>query len=133
MDNIIIKNVDGSHVDELGTSTGPWPRYLVMTATDKEKYLNNLSPFAIHKGVMGIVGGDVTIKRQFNGDIYLICSKKSQSDNLLKCVLFGNVALIVVTQHKSLNVSKGVVRNWELARTDPDEIKENIPSIIDVH
>ena len=38
-----------------------------------------------------------------------------------------------MTQHKSLNTSKGVVRNWELARTDPDEIKENVPSILDVH
>ena len=37
-----------------------------------------------------------------------------------------------MTAHKSLNSSKGVVRNWELARTDPDEIKENIPSNIDV-
>ena len=108
------KNLDGLFVDELGTSTGPWPRYLVMTATDEGKTLSKLSPFAIHKG---IAGGDVTIKRQFSGDIYLTCSKKSQSDNLLKCVLFGNVAPVVVTQHKSLNTSKGVIRNWELART----------------
>ena len=38
-----------------------------------------------------------------------------------------------MTPHKSLNSSKGVVRNWELARTDPDEIKENVPMITDVH
>ena len=37
-----------------------------------------------------------------------------------------------MTAHKSLNSSKGVVGNWEHARTDPDEIKENIPSVIDV-
>ena len=103
-----------------------------MNATDKGKTLSKLSPFAIHKSVKGIAGGDVTIKRQFSGDIYLSCSKNSHSDNLLMCVLFGNVAPVVVTQHKSLNVSKGVIRNWELARTDPNEIKENIPSIIDV-
>ena len=63
----------------------------------------------------------------------LICSKKSQSDNLLKCVLFGGIAPVAVTAHKSLNSSKGVIRNWELARTDPDEIKENVPMITDVH
>ena len=103
-----------------------------MTVTDEGKTLSKLSPFAIHKGVKGIAVGDVTIKRQFGGDIYLTCCKKSQSDNLLKCVLFGNVAPVVLTQHKSLNTSKGVVRNWELARTDPDEIKENVPSILDV-
>ena len=132
MDHILKHPLDGTLVDEPGTSTGPWPRYLIMTSSDEGKTLNTLSPFAIHKGVNGIAGGDVTIKRQFNSDIYLTCSKKSQSDNLLKCVLFGNIAPVVVTPHRSLNSSKGVVRNWELARTDPDEIKENIPSIVDV-
>ena len=66
MGNIIIIKLDGSLINEPGTSTGPWPRYLVMTATDKGKSLNNLSRFAIHKGVMGIAGGDITNKRQFN-------------------------------------------------------------------
>ena len=45
-----------------------------------------------------IAGGDVTIRWQFSGNIYLTCSKQSQSDNLLKCVLFGNVAPVVVTE-----------------------------------
>ena len=132
MDHITKKPLDGLFVDELGTSTGPWPRYLVMTATDEGKTLSKLSPFAIHKGVKGVAGGEVTIKRQFSGDIYLSCSKKSQSDNLLKCVLFGGIAPVAVTAHKSLNSSKGVIRNWELARTDPEEIKENVPMITDV-
>ena len=35
--------------------------------------LSKLSPFAIHNG---IAGGDVTIQRQFNGDLFLTCSKK---------------------------------------------------------
>ena len=77
MDNLIPKNLDGPFVDELGTSTGPWPRYLVMTSTDGGKTLSKPSPFAIHKGVKGIAGGEVTIKRQFSGDIYLTCSKKN--------------------------------------------------------
>ena len=76
----------------------------------------------IHKGVKGIAGGVVTIKRQFSGNICLTCSKKFQSDNLLKCVLFGCIAPVAVTAHKSLNSSKGVIRNWELARTEPDEM-----------
>ena len=100
------KKLDGSHVDELGTSTGPWPRYLVITATDKGKSLNNLSPIVIHNSVKGIAGGDGTIKRQFNGDIFLTCSKKSQSDKLLKCVLFGSVSPVTMTVHKSLNSSQ---------------------------
>ena len=46
--------------------------------------------------------------------------------------MFGNVVPVVVTQHKSLNVSKGVIRNWELVRIDFGEIKVIISSIIDV-
>ena len=66
---------------------------------------------------------DISIHSYHNSvGIYLTCSKKSQSDNLLKCVLFGGVAPVAVTAHKSLNSSIGVVRNWELARTDPEEI-----------
>ena len=84
--------LDKTLVDEPRPSTGPWPIYLIMTSSDEGKTLNTLSPFTIHKGVNGIAGGDVTIKRQFNGDIYSTCSKKSQSYNLLKCVLFGKIS-----------------------------------------
>ena len=66
MDKITKKTLGGPFVDELGTSTGPWPRYLVMTSTDGGKTLSKLSRFAIYKGVKGIAGGD----------IYLTCSKK---------------------------------------------------------
>ena len=65
----------------------------------------------------------VLLELAFNGNIYLTCRKKSQSDNLLKCTLFGGVAPVAVTAHKSLNSTKGVVWNWELARSDPEEIK----------
>ena len=92
-----------------------------MTSTDVGKTLSKLSPFAIHKGVKGIAGGEVIIKRQFSGDVYLTCSKDSQSDNLLKCALFGGIAPVAVTAHKSLNSSTGVIRNWELVRNDPKE------------
>ena len=57
MDNLTKKKLDGPFVDELGTSTGPWPRYLVMTSTHGGETLGKLSPFAIHRGVKGIAGG----------------------------------------------------------------------------
>ena len=46
----------------------------------------------------------------------------------MKCVLFSNV-VPVVTQHKSLNVSKGIVRNFEFVRTHPDEKKKFLNTI----
>ena len=67
--------------------------------------------------------GEVTIKRQFSGDIYLICSKNPNRIIYSSVFLFGGVAPVAVTALKSLNSSKGVVWNRELARTDLDEIK----------
>ena len=60
----------------------------------------------------------------------LLVLEKSPSDNFFECVLCDNVAPIM-TPHKSHNVPKCVVRNWVLARTHPDKIREIIPSIID--
>ena len=56
----------GSHIktplgrNSCRQTTGPWPRYLIVTSSDEGKTLNTLSPFAIHKGVNGIAGSDVT-------------------------------------------------------------------------
>ena len=65
MDNLTKKTLDGPFVDELGTSTGPWPRYLVMTSTDGAKTLSKLSPFSIDKSVKGIAG----VKSLLNGSL----------------------------------------------------------------
>ena len=35
MYNITKQPLDGFHVAKLGISTGPWPRYLVMTSTNE--------------------------------------------------------------------------------------------------
>ena len=42
----------------------------------RRETLSKLSPFVIHQGVKGIAGGEVTIKRQFSGEIYLTCILK---------------------------------------------------------
>ena len=81
----------------------------------------------------GIASADVIIKRLFDGSVILTCNRKSDSDKLLKCVSFGNIAPVIVTPHRSLNSSKGVIRHWELARTSPDEIKRELPNVTDVY
>ena len=117
--------LDG-HVDS-------WPRILIMSPSGEGNVLSTMSPFAIQKGVTGIAGDGVAIKRSQNGIITLTCGKKSQSDNLLKCVSLGGIAPVTVSPHRSLNTCKGVIRNWELANCDPEEVKRNIPNIVDIH
>ena len=49
-----------------------------------------------------LLGGEVTIKRQFSSDIYLTC-KKSQSDNFTEmCFCLAALPLLLWTPHKSL-------------------------------
>ena len=117
--------LDG-HVDS-------WPRVLIMSPSGEGNVLSTMSPFAIQKGVTGIAGDGVAIKRSQNGIITLTCGKKSQSDNLLKCVSLGGIAPVTVSPHRSLNTCKGVIRNWELANCDPEEVKRNIPNIVDIY
>ena len=117
--------LDG-HVDS-------WPRILIMSPSGEGNVLSTMSPFAIQKGVTGIAGDGVAIKRSQNGILTLTCGKKSQSDNLLKCVSLGGLAPVTVSPHRSLNTCKGVIRNWELANCDPEEVKRNIPNIVDIH
>ena len=117
--------LDG-HVDS-------WPRVLIMSPSGEGNVLSTMSPFAIQKGVTGIAGDGVAIKRSQNRIITLTCGKKSQSDNLLKCVSLGGIAPVTVSPHRSLNTCKGGIRNWELANCDPEEVKRNIPNIVDIY
>ena len=85
--------------------------------------------FEVNVHICQICQTKLLMSKTINYGLYGLIIK---SDNLLKCVLFGGVVAAVVTAHKSLKRSKGVVRNWELAMTDPEEIEQNVPMITDV-
>ena len=54
MDNITKKLLDGPFVDELGTSTGPRPRYLVMISTDGRKPSVNFHLLQFTRVLLGV-------------------------------------------------------------------------------
>ena len=99
-----------------------------MAGTDENQPLAKVSLFAVSKGVAGIAGKDVKIKRLQDGNLLLECPKQCHSENLLKCVSFVNVP-VCVSAHHSLNTCKGVVRNKELAWVPEEEIKKNLPFV----
>ena len=109
--------MDVPNDDETGILTGLWHRYLTITSTDEGNPVNKLSPFVIHKGIKGIAGGDATIKRQSLGYIDLTCSQNPNQliYSSVFCLLV--LSLVVVTPHKSLHCSKGVVRNCTMFNT----------------
>ena len=106
-----------------------WPRFLVISSSSSEdgKNLTTLSPFAINKGIEGVVGTPKSIKRLRSGDILVEVSRSTQANNLLKTKSLIDVP-VQVTPHRSLNSSKGVIRCPDIKNCSDEEILDNLAS-----
>ncbi|KAJ8037613.1 hypothetical protein HOLleu_18472 [Holothuria leucospilota] len=104
-----------------------WPRFLVITSCGDGKSLTTLSPFAINKGIEGVVGTPKSIKRLRSGDILVEVSRSTQANNLLKTKSLVDVP-VQVTPHRSLNSSKGVIRCPDIKNCSDEEILDNLAS-----
>ena len=99
-----------------------WPRFLVLHATDEEKPLTSLSPFAIAKGIQGLAGVAKQIKPMPSGDLLVEVTKRAHCENLLRSTTLVNVN-IRVTPHRTLNTSRGVIYCPNLKVCDDDELQ----------
>ena len=62
-----------------------WPRFLLVKGTDNERPLCRLSPFAVNKAIVAILGSDpFNIKKLRNGNILVEVDKEAQSNKLMK-------------------------------------------------
>ena len=60
-----------------------WPRFLLVKGTDNERPLSKLSPFAVNKAIVAVLGSDpFNIKKLRNGDILIEVDRESQSSKL---------------------------------------------------
>ena len=107
------------------TDMTTWPRFLIMEGTDLQHPLHKLSPFAIHKGILGISGEPVSVKKLRSGQILIEFDKQHYSTNLLKCKSFVQIP-VQVTPHKTLNTKKGIIRCADLRDCDDDEILDEL-------
>ena len=115
-----------------GSSSDPeaapnWPRFLVVSSSGDDRTLSNLSPFAVQKGIEGVVGTPKSIKRLRSGDLLVEVNRSTQADNLLKTKLFVDVP-VRVTPHRSLNSSKGVIRCLDIKNCSDEEILDGLAS-----
>ena len=96
-------------------------RWFIMQSADDDTSLSKLTVFMLAKALKGAAGDLKTIKRLDKGDILLETSSASQSRCLLK---LNNLVgcPILVTPHKSLNTSKGVILCKELVDCTKEEI-----------
>ena len=108
-----------------------WPRFLLVKGTDDERPLCRLSPFAVNKAIVAILGSDpFNIKKLRNGNILVEEDKEAQSNKLMKTtklnLTMDNAIPIEVQPHYSLNTKKGVIRCPDIKECTDEEILEGL-------
>ena len=104
-----------------------WPRFLVIEGHENNNALSKLSPFAISKGLQGLVGTTNNVRRLREGQVLVEVDKRVYSDILLRSTQLAGVP-IRVSPHKFLNVTKGIMRCPDLRDCSLEEIQENLQS-----
>ena len=103
------------------TSNENFARYLIIKSKNPEKPITSLSPFVIEKQKESQIGTAKSVKKLKNQTLLVETSRKAQTENLKKLDLFFGVP-VEVTEHTTLNSSKGIIRNPILKQ----ETEENI-------
>jgi len=97
-----------------------WPRFLVVHSKDESRPVTRLHPFLVGKTLQA-AGGKVEASRLRSGDLLLKSQSKRQSENLLKLKKIGETE-VEVTPHRTMNTSRGVIRDEALAELDDKEL-----------
>ena len=95
-------------------------KFLVVKS-EEAKPITSLSPFIIEKQIESLIGTQKSVKKLKNELLLVETSKTSQADSLLKVKKIFNMK-VSVSEHNSLNKSRGIVKD----RTLKGEIEENI-------
>ena len=115
--------------DEIDTSTifrsqENFAKFLIIESTNKDKPITSLSPFVIEKQIEALIGTVKSVK-MLNQTLLVETTRKSQTENLLRTKTFFNLP-VQVSEHKTLNSSKGIIRDRALKGESDDNIRENL-------
>ena len=116
--------------DETDTSTifrtqENFAKFLIIESTNKDKPITSLSPFVIEKQIEALIGTVKSVKKLRNQTLLVETTRKSQTENLLRTKTFFNLP-VQVSEHKTLNSSKGIIRDRALKGESDDNIRENL-------
>ena len=98
-------------------------RFLVIKSQDSSNPVTSLSPFVIEKQIESLIGTPKSVKKLKNKTLLVETNRKTQTENLLKITSFFNLK-VSVTEHNSLNSSKGIIRDRMLKGETEDNIVE---------
>ena len=101
-----------------------WPRFLIMEAADQNVPLN-LNAFVLKKAIDGMANAELdNVKPMKSGRVFIEVETKQQCKNLLKTTRLLGYLSVKVSQHRTLNSSKFVIKCEELDIMEEDEIKK---------
>ena len=131
-----VSNSDDEHVnlhsDDEDTQPNPdvnMPKFIVLKPTYPEQPLTKLSPFAVEKSILGRYGTVKQVKKLKDGSLLIEVTKNIQSRLLLETQTFLGIE-VDAEAHRSLNISKGVIRDYhqDLRDMTEEEIKNELSS-----
>ena len=101
-----------------------FPRFIIIEST--ETLITNLLPSVIEKVISSNIKSITVKKQQLKNQILLVeVEKRNQDDFLLNMTRFHNIT-VKTYPHKSLNISKVVVRSKELSLCTIEAIKREM-------
>ena len=100
-----------------------FPKFIIIESTNKETKVTSLSPFVIKKQIESMIGTPKSVKKLKNGTLLVETTRKMQTDILLKSKKFFNLP-VEVKPHKTLNSSKGIIRDRNLKGESEKNILE---------
>ena len=106
---------------DLGTNvTETFSKFLIIKSSE-EKPITSLSPFVIEKQIESLIGTPKTVKKLKNQTLLVETTRKTQTESLLKITKFFNLK-VSVSEHKSLNSSKGIIKDRALKGETEEDI-----------
>ena len=102
-----------------------WPRFLIAKSRD-DMCITKHNAFVISKAIQGITGTSTVVKRLVKAGLLLIeVDCRNYANNLLKTTMFHNIP-VEITEHRTLNSSKGVISSDILDGMSNEEITSEL-------
>ena len=103
-----------------------WPRFIVLESLNPDESLTKLSPFLVEKAIQGRFGSVKKVSKMKSGALLVEASRPTQAKMILDTTILINTE-VKATAHRSLNTSKGVIRDYGrdlYSMTESDILKE---------
>ena len=102
-----------------------FPKFHVIEETESEGELAKLDPFAVQKGIQGLIGTAGSVKKLRGGQILVEVLRRGQAESLRKTTSFCNIT-VSITVHRSLNSRKGVIRCRDFGSMSEEDILKEL-------